>query len=141
LAGRDTEKLQVLVERLGISASVRLAGFRTDVPRILAASDIFVLPSLQEAAGTALREAMAAGVACIGTNVGGIPESIIHDDTGLLVPPADAGALAQAIIRLLEDPQKTRTLAARGQAYVEDHFTLEPASAKMEAFYERLLPV
>jgi glycosyltransferase involved in cell wall biosynthesis len=138
-AGRETEQLKPLVERLGLAAHVRLIGFRTDVPRLLAASDIFVLPSLQEAAGTALREAMAAGLACIGTRVGGIPESIAHEETGLLVAPADSGALAQAIIRMLENPQKTRTMAARGRAFVLEHFTLEPASLKMEAFYERLL--
>jgi len=141
LAGRDTEKLQPLVDQSGLTASIRLTGFRTDVPRLLAASDIFVLPSLQEAAGTALREAMAAGLACIGTNVGGIPESIADGETGLLVPPADAGALALAILRLLENPQKTRTMAVRGRAFVRENFTLEPASVKMEAFYERLLPV
>ncbi len=137
-AGRDTEKLQPLIDRLGISANVRLAGFRTDVPRLLAASDLFVLPSLQEAAGTALREAMAAGVACIGTRVGGIPESIKHEDTGLLVSAGNAPELSEAIIRLLENPTLTRTMAARGRAFVEEHFTLEPASIKMEAFYQRL---
>jgi len=138
-AGRDTEKLKPLVNQLDLSASVRLVGFRTDVSRLLAATDIFVLPSLQEAVGTALREAMSAGLACIGTNVGGIPESIRHEDTGLLVPPADVGALAQAIIRLLEDPHQAQTLAVRGREFVREHFTLEPASVKMEAFYERLL--
>ncbi len=139
-AGRDTEKLKPLVERMGLRADVRLAGFRTDIPRLLAASDIFVLPSLQEAAGTALREAMAAGLACIGTRVGGIPESIAHEETGLLVPPADAHALAEAIIGLLEHPQKTRTLAARGRAFVLENFSLEAAATKMEQFYKRLLP-
>jgi glycosyltransferase involved in cell wall biosynthesis len=138
-AGRDTEKLQPLVDELNLAASVRLAGFRTDVPRLLSASDLFVLPSFQEAAGTALREAMAAGLACIGTNVGGIPESIQHDATGLLVPPGDVQTLAEAIIGLLADPPKAQALAARGREFVRAHFTLEPASIRMEAFYERLL--
>jgi len=137
--GRDTDKLHYLVQQLGLSGRVRLAGFRTDIPRILAASDIFVLPSLQEAAGTALREAMSAGLACIGTRVGGIPESIQHEETGLLVPPADDKALCEAILRMLENPQQTMTIAARGRAYVRENFALEPACAKMEAFYERLL--
>ena len=138
-AGRDTEQLKPLVDHLNLSACVRLAGFRTDVPRLLAATDIFVLPSLQEAAGTALREAMAAGLACIGTRVGGIPESIQHDETGLLVPPADVRALAAAIIQLLQDPHKAKTLGVKGRDFVRAHFTLEPASVRMEAFYERLL--
>jgi glycosyltransferase involved in cell wall biosynthesis len=137
--GRDTEKMKPLVTTLGISANVRLAGFRTDISRVLAASDLFVLPSLQEAAGTALREAMAAGLACIGTQTGGIPESITHEETGLLVPPSDSGALAQAIIQLLGNPHQAKTLAVRGRQFALDHFSLEPASVKMESFYERLL--
>ena len=105
-------------------------------PRLLAASDIFVLPSLQEAArhGAAWRP-WRLGLACIGTRIGGIPESIAHEETGLLVPPADADELAQAIIRMLENPQKTRTMAARGRDFVLENF-LRPqslASVKMEA--------
>src|SRR5258706_13027860 len=137
--GRETEKMKPLMEELKLSDHVTLAGFRTDVPRVLAASDIFVLPSLQEAAGTALREAMAASMACIGTRVGGIPESIIDGETGVLVPPADAHALAEAIMGLLANPHKARTLAARGRAFVQENFTLEPASIKMESFYDKLL--
>jgi len=114
-------------------------GFRTDVPRLLAASDIFVLPSLQEAAGTALLEAMSAGLPCIGTQVGGIPEILTHGQTGLLVPPADAKAISNAIVQLLENPDQARSLAERGQSFVRDNFGLVAASKKMEAFYERLL--
>jgi glycosyltransferase involved in cell wall biosynthesis len=137
--GRDVDKLSPLVEQLGLTKSVRLAGFRTDISRILAASDLFVLPSLQEGAGTSLREAMSIGLACIGSRVGGIPESILDGETGVLVPPADEYALAEAIIDLLTHPQKARTMAVRGRAYVQENFTLEPTSAKMEAFYKRLL--
>lgn len=139
LAGRNTEQLQPLVAQLGLARSVHLAGFRADVPRILAATDLFVLPSLQEAAGTALREAMAAGVPCIGTSVGGIPEVLKDGETGLLAPPADADALAAAIIRLLEQPELAQSLADRGKAFASERFSLEPAAARMEAFYRRLL--
>ena len=138
VAGRDTEKLQNMVNELHLS-SLHLARFRTDVPRLLAASTIFVMPSLQEAAGTSLREAMISGLPCIGTRVGGIPESIQDGKTGLLVPPGDPKALAQAMQRWLAYPQEAQALAAEGKRWIEAHFTLEPAATHMETFYETLL--
>jgi glycosyltransferase involved in cell wall biosynthesis len=139
LAGRGTETLAPLVQRLGVAKNVHLAGFRTDVARLLSASDLFVLPSLQEAAGTALREAMMAGLPAIGTRVGGIPESIAHEKTGLLVPPADSAALAAAIGRLLGNESERQTLAHAGQAFIEKYFSLDGACQQMETFYTRLL--
>ena len=139
LAGRDTEKLSPLVQRLQVSSHVHLAGFRADVAQALAASDIFVLPSLQEAAGTALREAMAAGLPSIGTRVGGIPESIENGKTGLLVPPADSDALAEALKRYLRQPEECAHFGKEGQVFVNQHFSLPAASQKMEAFYQRLV--
>lgn len=139
IAGRDTEKLQPKVDRLGLTGSVLLVGFRRDVPRILAALNIFVLPSLMEAAGTALREAMAVGLPSIGTRVGGIPDSISHEETGLLVPPANASELASAIQRYLEKPEWAKAMGDRGQLWVKKQFSLEHAAQQMEAFYQRLL--
>ena len=72
------------------------------------------------------------------TEVGGIPESILHKQTGLLVPPADSERLAAAIIRLLEDSSTARRLAAQGESWVKEHFSLDAAAAKMETFYRRL---
>lgn len=141
LAGRDTEKLQPMVDRLGLQSAVHLAGFRRDVPRLLAASDMFVLPSLQEAAGTALREAMAVGLPCVGTNVGGIPEALHDGQTGVLVPPADAPALARGILTLLQDPALAKRLAVNGRALVQENYGINSAADKMEQFYEKLIPV
>ena len=138
-AGRDTEKMIPIAERLRIKASVHAAGFRTDVPRFLAAADIFVMPSLQEAAGTALREAMFAGVPVIGSRAGGIPESISNEETGLLVSPGNPTELAAAIQRMLESPVWARQLGERGRKSAEARFSLETAAAKMEHFYRKLL--
>ena len=137
-AGRDTEKMQPNVARLGLGRSVRLAGFRTDVPRLLAAADLFVMPSLQEAAGTALREAGFAALPCVGTRVGGIPEMIEEGRTGLLVPPGDAGALAAAILRLLHDREEGVRLGQAARAFCRERFSLAAAVPKMEAFYKRI---
>jgi glycosyltransferase involved in cell wall biosynthesis len=138
-AGRSTEDLTGLANQLQIASQVRLMGFRDDVPRFLAAADLFVMPSLQEAAGTALREAMLATLPVIGTRVGGIPESITEGQTGLLVSPGDASALAKAILQLLENPTQAKELARRGQEEVRSRFSLEAASQQMEKFYRRLL--
>jgi glycosyltransferase involved in cell wall biosynthesis len=138
-AGRDTEQLKALADRLQIASQVVLAGFRTDVPRFLAAADLFVLPSRQEAAGTALREAMLAGLPVIGSRAGGIPESILHEKTGLLVPPGDAGSLAAAIIRVLDNPALAKDLADAGRSFCEAEFSLSAAAQRMELFYRRLL--
>lgn len=138
LAGRETERLHPLVNQLKLDGNVRLLGFRTDVPRILAASTLFVLPSLQEAVSTALREALFSGLPCIGTRAGGIPESITDGQTGLLVPPADGGALAKAIIRLLQNPQEAAVFAEKGRAFVQSRFSLDTVSAQMEQFYRDL---
>ncbi len=139
LVGRDTEKLQSLVDHLGIGLAVHIAGFRTDVPRLLSAVDVFVLPSLQEGAGTALREAMVVGIPVIGSNVGGIPESIQDGKTGLLVPPGDAPALSRAIIRLLEDAEAAKAMADRGRAWAREQFSIQKAAERMETFYRKLL--
>ena len=139
LAGRDTEKLETLVDQMSLRRTVYLLGFRKDVPRILAGSDLFVLPSLQEAAGTALREAMAAGLPCVGTTAGGIPESIQDGRTGLLVPPADEKALASALIKLLEAPDMAQELAKAGETFAREKFSLDSAAGRTESFYKRLL--
>jgi len=77
---------------------------------------------------------MASGLPCIGTSVGGIPESIQDGRTGLLVPPADAGALAEAIVRLLDQPEFARSLARQGKIFVEERFSLPSAAARMKLF-------
>ena len=86
--------------RLGVGDRVRFLGHREDVPDLLAASDVFALPSLYEGSSLALLEAMAAGRAVISSSIGGTAE-LIEDGTGLLVPPGDVGALGSAIRRLL----------------------------------------
>lgn len=138
LVGRGTERLKPLVEQLGLERRVRLVGFRTDIPRVLAATSLFVLPSLQEAAGTAVREAMSVGLPCIATRVGGLPEVISDGETGLLIPPADQERLAQAIVTLLENPDRAQALGEQGKRWAATHFSLEAACQQMEAFYTQL---
>lgn len=122
LAGAGSERLQrqtqALVRRLGLQQQVHFLGNVTDLPWRLATTQVFVLSTRWEGMPLALVEAMAAGCACIGTDVVGVREVIEHGTTGLLVPPGDAVALAEALQRLLEEPTLAQQLgrAARQRA-------------------------
>lgn len=115
---------------------VQLVGFRTDIPACLAAADVFLLPSLQEGLGVAALEAMAAGRAVIGSRVGGLGEVIVDGETGLLVPPGDATALAAAIITLAGDPARRQQMGRAGAARVAAHYTMARMAAGTLACYE-----
>ena len=116
LVGSHIGEYRNLIEEeakaLGITASVRLLGERNDIAELLAASHLFLFPSLFEGMGIALAEAMAAGVPCIATNISPINEFIDHDANGLLTPPRDIDALAEEVIDLLGDAEKRRRLGA-----------------------------
>src|SRR5205807_8725782 len=105
--------LMALTDELGIRPHAVFLGTRDDIPVCLAALDLFVLPSLNEGMGRALVEAMAMGRPVVATRVGGIPDVVTDGATGLLVPPRDDRALADAILTLLRD---LRLLAAAVEA-------------------------
>ena len=123
-----------LVHRLGLGPVVRFLGWRTDSCNVLAASDIFCLSSLWEQLPLVLLEAMMLGKAIVATAVDGVPEAAIHRETALLVPPADARALADALLLLLNDQAQARSLGQRAAAKVLAMFTVE----RMIEHYERL---
>ncbi len=133
-APEHAERLQQLVRSLGISESVRFLGGRADVPAILNASDIFVLASAYEGNPLSVMEAMAAGLPPVCTAVGGVPELIQHEHTGLLVPPDDESALASALQRLIENSQLRSQLGQAAREYAQRHFDI----AVMVEAYERL---
>lgn len=110
--------LQRLSERLEITPWVVFAGVRRDIPRVLPVMQAFVLPSLYEGFGISILEAMALGRPVIATSVGGIPEFVTHEVTGLLVDPGNASALADAIKRILENSEQARQMGLKGQEHV-----------------------
>jgi glycosyltransferase involved in cell wall biosynthesis len=128
-------ELEELSAALGISDHVRLLGSRADVPELLAASDIFVLSSLTEGLPMALLEAMAAGKAVVSTKVGGIRAALDNGACGLLVPPDNASALADALLRLLRDERLRADFAGRARERARDVYSLE----RMGSDYMRLL--
>lgn len=136
--GKMLDILQQQATELGIARNVRFLGFRDDTPALLAAMDIFVLPSLSEGLPLSLLEAMAANTPVVASRVGGIPEVISHEQNGLLVEPADANALAQHILRLLDNPALASALAARAKTDVTAHYSVSTMTARYQALYESL---
>jgi glycosyltransferase involved in cell wall biosynthesis len=125
--------------RLGLGARVVFTGLRQDVPEMLKEVTVSVLPSLHEGLSNAVLESMAAGVPVVATTTGGIPEAVADGVTGLLVPPRDSGALAQAIGRLLGDRVRAARLGQAGRQRVIDRFSNEQMVGRTERFYlERL---
>jgi glycosyltransferase involved in cell wall biosynthesis len=110
------------LEAAAATAQVELLGERGDVPEQLAASDVFVLSSRSEGMPMSILEAMAAGLPVVASAVGGIPEIVRDGETGLLVPPGDADALAAALGRLLDDDGLRRRLGAAGRERALDEF-------------------
>jgi glycosyltransferase involved in cell wall biosynthesis len=122
--GEAEHTLRRQAQELGLHDRVTFLGFRPPVELVhyYRTCDVAVLPSLDEGLGLTLVEAMFCGVPVVGTDTGGISSLISNGESGLLVPPGDAGALAQAIERILTDPTYARRLAAAGRAYVRRHY-------------------
>jgi len=132
-------ELEGLARELGLEKDVLFLGSRQDVPQLLALMDVVVLPSLEEGFPNAILEAMAAGKPVVATEVGGIPEAVVHGETGLLVPPKDPEALADAILRLLDDPQLALEMGRAGRDRVRKAFGLDRMVREMEGLYEELI--
>jgi glycosyltransferase involved in cell wall biosynthesis len=137
--GSLRNEMEERARKLGISDRVIFAGWREDVPDMISIMDVVVQPSLNEAVGIALVEAQAQGVAVVATNVGGIPEAVVDGRTGILVPPSDAEALAEAVMELLSDGTKRAGMGAAGRAWVQDKFRAETMAEKTSALYMELL--
>jgi len=130
----ETKRLRALGAELGLDdGTVRWLGFRDDVPSLLAASDIVVLPSREEGFPNTLLEAMALGVPVIGTPVDGIPELVVDNVSGLLVPVGDEAALAGALARLLDDAELRRTMGAAAANRVRSSFDQAAMMDRVEA--------
>jgi glycosyltransferase involved in cell wall biosynthesis len=116
---------------------VVFAGSREDVPAILRGSTLAVLPSLAEALPTVMIEAGASGLAAVATTVGGTPETVEHGRTGLLVPPGDVAALADAISTLVTDRHRRYRLGMAARKLAEQRFDLRRWAGRLSDLYER----
>jgi glycosyltransferase involved in cell wall biosynthesis len=141
LAGEGPEKgsLHAMTRRLRIEDRVRFLGVRHDVSRILALIDLFVLPSLWEGLPNAVLEAMAMQKPVVATMVDGNTEAVVAGETGLLVSPRDAIALADAIRELLRDSEMARNMGVAGRKRIEQEFGLSRIIGEYDMLYRRIL--
>lgn len=137
-AGPFLHRYQELVRTLGCEDVVTFLGFRKDLPDLMAAVDLFVLPSVAEAFGLVLAEALYLGTPVVATQVGGIPEVVDDGVVGVLVPPANERALADAIATLLNDSERRTQMAGTGREKVLRKFRFEDMVRSYEAVYQQL---
>ncbi len=137
--GPQTENLNQRIAELGLTHNVHLLGLRRDVVNVLASLDLFILPTHQEALGTAFIEAAAMGVPAIASRIDGVPEVVCDGKTGLLVPVGDSTAIAASIIRLLSDTPLRKAMSAATRPWVEAHYSREVMVEGMLAVYQKLL--
>jgi glycosyltransferase involved in cell wall biosynthesis len=114
---------------------VSFLGFRKDSPDLMAGADLVILPSVAEAFGLVLAEALYVGTPVVATRIGGIPEIIEDGIDGVLVAPADSGALAAAVAELLNHPERLRSLAGRGRDKIAKRFQFEEMVRAYENVY------
>jgi glycosyltransferase involved in cell wall biosynthesis len=132
-------ELQRQAQQAGLSENVHFLGIRKDVPDLLVAADLFVLPSLWEGLSIALLEAMAASKPIVATAVSGTTQAMTHGETGLIVPPRDSQALADAINQLLSDPPQAQALGQAAKQHVVVNFSAQKQAHEHLALYRRLL--
>ncbi len=137
--GELRASLERQIKDLGLDRHVILGGFRDDVIGLIKSFDLFVMSSVTEGLGTSILDAMACGKAVVGTRTGGIPEAVQDGVTGLLVPPHDERALADAIVRVLKDRGLRDQLAAAGLHRATTHFSVERMVQETLAVYEQRL--
>lgn len=137
--GPERASLEARARDLKLSHCVRVAARRDDVPELLAMSAVFVLPSFSEGIPLALVEAMAAGKPVVATAVPGNVDVVVDARFGVLVPPRDAQALADAVSGLLDDPVRAAAVGARGRERVREHFDSRRSLAATVALYDEVL--
>jgi glycosyltransferase involved in cell wall biosynthesis len=136
--GRDRQALEEQARSLGLQERVRFLGYRDDIADLLAACDLFVLPSLFEGLPISVLEAMAAGKPVVATRIGGTDEAVENGVTGWLVPPRDPAALAAAVSRVLSDPSEGRRMGEAGRARALEEFSAPAMVKKTMRIYEEL---
>jgi glycosyltransferase involved in cell wall biosynthesis len=133
------DRIRAQARRLDLGERLVLEGFRDDYRTVIGASDVFVLPSVYDTLPSIVIEAMGMGVPVVATNVGGVPEQVEDGVTGVLVPPNDPTALADAVLALLDDPDRRQRMGKAARTRALEVFGLESYVARTRALYEELL--
>ena len=136
--GDERESLASQIKAAGLEAKVILTGFRTDIPAVLRELDLFLITNKTEGLGTTVLDAFASGTAVVATEAGGIPESVIDGQTGLLCPIGDHQALSAALERLVKDKQLKAELIVNAKKRLAQ-FTKEATARKTLRIYEEVI--
>jgi len=137
--GAEREALELLARRLGIADRVVFTGFVEEIWSLMAGLDLLVIPSLWEGFGLTAAEGLAMGVPVVAADVGGLPEVVRHGETGLLIPPSDAVALARGILWMLDHPAEAAEMASRGMAVAQAEFSSPAMARRTVEVYRKLL--
>lgn len=139
--GEELNSLKDLSTRLGLSETIVLTGAipTAEMPEAYAAADVFVLPSIFESFGITLIEAQACGKPVVATRVGGAPEALQENETGIIVEPRDSEQLAEAITRIMTDEKTARIMGENGRKFVRTRFNLQKNVDEIIDVYEQLV--
>lgn len=137
--GPDLPKIQFQIQELGLTERVMFLGKQDDIPQVISLADILLLPSEKESFGLVALEAMACGVPTVGSQAGGIPELIIHGETGFLAPIGDTEAMAAHAVELLNNHQLMQTMIKNCLDCSQSEFSNERMMAEYEKIYYRVL--
>ncbi len=140
--GPEEGTIRSLIERSGLTSRIRMLGYRSDLLNVFRSLDVFAIPSVEgDTIPQVLMQALAMGLPVVSTTVGSIPDVVLEGETGFVVPPRDAAALADRIQVLLNDRELRRRLGASGRALVERFYSIDRMLDRMEAVYRGLLGV
>ncbi|MGX7668079.1 glycosyltransferase [Flavobacterium pedocola] len=137
--GRERASLEQLINKLNLQNRVTITGFSSDPGAYLTVAHLFVLPSLSEGFGIAAVEAMQLGLPCLCSNVGGIPEFVVENETGWLFDPKDEAAFSTKLNEICAKPiEELNQIGEKGRLFVKDTFTPEKYAVALENFYQEL---
>ncbi|MGY4909858.1 glycosyltransferase family 4 protein [Micromonospora aurantiaca (nom. illeg.)] len=137
--GSYRRALEERAQRLGVTNRTHFTGHRTDIPHVMAALDVLVTPSLDDSASGASVQALLMETPVVASDVGGLPDTVQHGETGLLVPPVDPAALADAAADLLLDPQRRWAMGRLGRIRCLERYDAERTVADVERLYRTAL--
>jgi len=137
----DNSKLELerWIHQLGVRDKMLFTGMRDDVPQILSLVDIYTLPSYREGMPRSILEAMAMARPVVATNIRGCREEVVHEETGLIVPPRISQALARAFMELLNDPERAQRYGIKGRERVVQYFSEKQVLERQMQVYEQLI--
>jgi len=133
------QRIQALIAKFELEKDFILTGERVDIPELMNLMDVFVLPSVSESFSRAAAEAMACTKPVVATRVGGVPEVVEDGKTGILVPPKDPKAIAEAVLYLLNHPEKAKEMGLKGRQRVIELFDTEKCVQKHKELYQSVL--